>query len=100
MTTSLRLDSFEIAERMEVATFIGRQSTAGADGTCLEFTAKIERFNGQGPWTASVVFDGCEGNSPQDALLRLANWCGRAAQALDQDEAWGDDSLPLGKGSL
>ena len=83
---------------MEVATFTGRHSTGGPGGTVLEFVAKIERFNGQGPWTASVGFDGCEGESPRAVLLRLADWCSRAGQALDQDEAWGKDSLPLGKG--
>lgn len=99
-TTSLSLKSFQEEgehKLKKVAIYTGTHSTGPPRGTILEFDVRLERFGGGGPWTATVQFEACEGDNPKAALRRLADWCKRAGEALDQDDGWwGEDALPMG----
>jgi hypothetical protein len=96
--TELTLKEFKIDGLKQTATFEGLHSTGGPRGTILTFDVDLERSGGGPGWEARLRFDTCDGDSPKAALRRLANWCDRAAQALDQDDEWWEGtSLPLGR---
>lgn len=64
--------------------------------TILGFGVKIEVSPLGEPdvkCSASILFDGCEGATPEEALARLANWCERAAEELKKYKPTG--SLPM-----
>lgn len=90
------LKSFKIDGLNKIAVYEGNQSS---NGMILSFDVVLTNFRNAPTWEAAISFDGCEGSSPREVLKRLADWCGRAAQAIDQDEEWWNDTnLPLGKG--
>jgi hypothetical protein len=63
----------------------------------LAFNAVVthKEYHPANKWTATVVFEGCEGETPEKALKRLGEWCARAAKALKARRPKGSLRIPL-----
>lgn len=101
MSNSLVLKSFKSEGLSQKAIYSGSHSTGGRGGTVLDFDVEVSRVS-HGPWTATIVFDGCKGRVVKDAIARLADWCSRAGETLkpiDDDDDQEKLTLPLSNGN-
>lgn len=62
------------------ATYEVRHGTPGRSGTVLSQTLEMQI---DGPRVdCRLVIEGCQGDTPEEALERMAGWCDRMAAAI------------------
>jgi hypothetical protein len=98
MSTGMTLKSYTSKDRERIAIYEVRHSTGPPNGKTLSLEMTLSKRSEREPWVATIQFDGCDAVLPRDAVDRLADWCGRAAEALKRDAAFWNNAneLPLG----